>query len=106
MIFSLNLGTWTTTRIYRRPRVPCANSRFGPCRLDEQCDVTVYAAGREATAGLEERHGRRRQMVREGGEEPGEEAEKVRRPRGAGEGRFVAEPQHQVRYNSQVRFRV
>uniref|UniRef100_A0A8D8B984 (northern house mosquito) hypothetical protein n=1 Tax=Culex pipiens TaxID=7175 RepID=A0A8D8B984_CULPI len=40
-------------------------------------------------------------MVREGGQKPRQEAEKVRRPGGAGAGHYDAELQHQVCYDSQ-----
>lgn len=40
--------------------------------------------------------------MREGGQKPRQEAEKVRRPGGAGAGHYDAELQHQVCYDSQV----
>lgn len=69
-------------------------------------DVGLHSAGRQAAAHLEEDlQGRGRgQMERESGAQPRQEAEALRSPRGAREGRLHAGPQHQMRHRAQVRF--
>lgn len=63
-----------------------------------------HSSHRQAAPGLEERGAERAggEMVREGGEEPGEEAEEDGPARRAGEGDHHAEHQHQVHHHPQV----
>lgn len=96
----------------RRPSGACAawsgaeQGAAGRCRASQHVlHPAVHPSHRQAAPGLEERGAERAggEMVREGGEEPGEEAEEDGAAGRAGEGDHHAEHQHQVHHHPQVK---